>query len=201
MSVDLIARVGARGVARGVGTVAVALAVVVASWAGAATAGAEPAASGHAAQADLSERPAVGAEVWGACGWRTKDSKVVRTFARQRGDAGMGFVLRGGTSKLLCGDEGFSYRHILKHRGEWETDARIGGTNWRDHADWSIATVLGDPDVVTYRAKNDAYCYSRSIELWDKGNRRHVDTKIVKVALRASDAAIITAFPTREQCP
>ena len=83
-------------------------------------------------------RPGSPAEVWGACGWRTDDNKVVRTFARQRGDAGMGFVLRGGTSQLLCGNEDYGYRHILKrHRGEWETDARIGGTNWRDHADWS----------------------------------------------------------------
>lgn len=141
------------------------------------------------------------AEVWGACGWRTSESKVVRTFQRIRGDAETGEILSGGTSVLRCGTEDYGYRHILKgHRGDWEYDARIVGSNWRDHADWSIDVVLTDPDVVTYRPSRNSYCYSRLIELWDRNDRRHVRDRVIKVVVRSDSTDIVTAYPATKQC-
>lgn len=143
-------------------------------------------------------------EVWGACGWRDGEMKLVRTFDRHRGDDGAGHVLSGGSSRMLCGDDRSGYRHILKrHKRDWENDAGIVGSNWRDHADWSIDTVLTDPDAVSYRVAPDdkrSYCYSRSIELWDVGNRKHIRNRIVKVVVKEETADIITAYPNDRQC-
>lgn len=160
--------------------------------------------SAEARESGGESRPQVAAVTWGACGWRTSEQKVVRTFTRVRGDDGAGHFLRGGDSRLLCGTERYGYRHIfMGHMGEWEGDARIGGTNWRDHADWSIDVVLKDPDAVSYRLNNDGssnYCYSRAIELWDVGHRRHVKDRIIKVVVKGDTADIITAFPNDRQC-
>jgi hypothetical protein len=146
-------------------------------------------------------RPFVQAEVWGACGWRDAATKTVRTFMRHRGVAAPEHVLRGGPSRLLCGNEGQGYRHVLKrHRMDWEYDAQRVGSNWRDHADWAIETTLADPDKVTYRPENDSYCYSRVLQLWDTRNRRHIDDKITNVAVKAGSGDIITAFPGRTHC-
>lgn len=150
-------------------------------------------------------KPDTTSVTWGACGWRTSNEKIVRTFTRVRGDDRAGHVLTGGTSRLLCGDEGAGYRHILEgKRGQWERDGAIGGTNWRDHADWSTDVVLNDPDAVTYRMNKRTgkanFCCSREVELWDRGHRRHVTDRIIRVALKADTADIITAYPTDHHC-
>ena len=112
-------------------------------------------------------------QIWAACGLRTPEEKVVRTFLRHGARVGQDHFLRTGTADLVCGHGGYSYRHILKkHRRDWEYDARLVGSNWRDHADWAIEATLLDPQVVTYRADNNSYCYSRAIQLWDKSNKR-----------------------------
>ncbi len=144
------------------------------------------------------------ADVWGACGWRDGEMELVRTFDRHRGDDGAGHVLTGGGARMLCGDDRSGYRHILKrHKRDWAYDAGTVGSNWRDHADWSIDVTLTDPDAVSYRVEpNDkrSYCYSRSIELWDKNNRKHIKNRIVKVVVKEETADIITAYPNDRQC-
>lgn len=171
--------------------------------------GTGPPVDAHAASgsvgAAIPERSEVAAVTWGACGWRTSNEKVVRIFTRVRGDDGAGHVLRGGSSRLLCGDEGGGYRHLFNgHKNDWDHDGAIGGVNWRDHADWSIDVALNDPDVVTYRLNKRNgkanFCYSRQVELWDVGHRRHVTDRIILVALKADTADIITAYPTGRQC-
>lgn len=141
------------------------------------------------------------AKVWGDCGIRTSDAKVVRTFERARGKASDDRSLAPGTSNLVCGTAKMGYRHILKgHRSDWEHDASLVGSNWRDHADWSIEVTLADPQVVTYRSDNDSYCYSHAIELWDKRNRRHLGDRIIIVSVSGSNTNIITAYPNSKHC-
>ncbi|MFI5953438.1 hypothetical protein [Cryptosporangium sp. NPDC051539] len=112
-----------------------------------------------------------------------------------------GKFLRGGKSNLLCGDKKFGYRHILDgHRTEWERAAFPVRRNWRDVADFSIATILGDPDKVTYSTRAKTYCFSRVIYLVDKNTGRTVSTSIPRVAVAESTKRIITAFPSKEQC-
>lgn len=125
---------------------------------------------------------------------------MVRTFERYRAKS-EGAYLSGGTSDLVCGHPLKGYRHILKdHRADWEHDGRLVGTNWRDQADWSIEITLRDPHVVTHRAANNSFCYSRAIQLWDKSNSRHIMDRIVLVIVSGNDADIITAYPKDRYC-
>jgi hypothetical protein len=140
-------------------------------------------------------------KVWAACGRRSADDKIVRTYDRYRLSAGGQFI-RGGKSNLLCGtEEEFGYRHILAgHLGDWEKVALPTMTNWRDVADFSIAIVLIDPDKVTYDPKRHTFCLSRLIYLVNKRTGQTIGTKIPRVAIRQKDARVITAFPTNSQC-
>ncbi|MFG1925627.1 hypothetical protein [Cryptosporangium sp. NPDC048952] len=124
----------------------------------------------------------------------------MRTFDRFRANVPNHF-LRGGKSNLLCGNDKFGYRHILDgHRAEWEQAAFLVRRNWRDIADFSIATVLGDPDKVTYNPKVKTYCFSRVVYLVDKTTAKTVGTNIPHVVVAESSKRIITAFPSKEQC-
>ncbi|TQS44521.1 hypothetical protein [Cryptosporangium phraense] len=144
--------------------------------------------------------PAAFADIWRPCGWRTSENKIVRTFDRYRADV-PGHFLRGGKSNLLCGNKRFGYRHILhRHQAEWEQAAFLVRRNWRDVADFSIATVVRDPDQVTYNPKVKTYCFSRVVYLVNKNNARTVGTNIPRVVVAESTKRIITAFPSNEQC-
>lgn len=140
--------------------------------------------------------------IWGWCGLFDGDQKVVRAFERYRGDAGGRHRLKGGTSNLRCGStEESGYRHIQAgHQSQWEFDAWLVGTNWRNQADFAIATVLRDPDRVTYNARNDTYCYSRLVYLERKADRRVVGDRTPNVVVGAGNSNIITAFPSNYNC-
>jgi hypothetical protein len=140
-------------------------------------------------------------QIWAACGLRTPQEKLVRSFERHAARVDQNHILRAGQAHLVCGNAGYSYRHILKgHRRDWEYDACLVGSNWRDHADWAIEATLRDPQVVTYRSQNDSYCYSRAIQLWDKANKRYHGDRIIVVPVYASSLRIVTAFPNNEYC-
>ncbi|GIJ03976.1 hypothetical protein Sya03_33280 [Spirilliplanes yamanashiensis] len=142
------------------------------------------------------------AQVWAACGVFTDNHKLVRAFSRKamHTTAGAPGYVGAGTSNLKCGSEKWGYRHLLKHRGEWEKNAKIEGKNWRDLADFAIAVVLSDPDVVSYRRSNDTYCFSREIYLIDKRTGRVAATKKPKVAIAAVSKNIITAYIPNTGC-
>jgi hypothetical protein len=142
------------------------------------------------------------AQIWAACGTFADNHKLVRTFSRKamRTTVGAPGHLGAGTSNLKCGSEKWGYRHLLKHRAEWETNARIEGSNWRGLADFAIAVVLSDPDVVSYRRSNDTYCFSREIYLIDKRTGRVAATKKPKVAIAAVSKNVITAYIPNSGC-
>jgi hypothetical protein len=150
-----------------------------------------------AAQANT-QAPAASADLWHGCGFRSDDDKIVRTFERYRARA-EGHFMRGGKSNLLCGNKNFGYRHIkVRHRQEWEQAALLTRTNWRDVADFSIETVLGDPDKVTY--KNKKFCFSRLVYLVNKQTGRIVDTRTPNIVVSEGNKRVITAFPSRFHC-
>ncbi|WP_147376253.1 hypothetical protein [Micromonospora radicis] len=141
--------------------------------------------------------------IWAACGILTDNHKLVRAFSRKaaRTTSGPPGSLPAGTSNLKCGSEKWGYRHIVKnHLSQWENDARIEGSNWRDLADFAIAVALSDPDRVTYRQSNDTYCFSREIYLVDKRTGRIVAYRYPNVSIAAVSKNIITAFPASAQC-
>lgn len=142
------------------------------------------------------------AKPWGACGITTNKHKLVRAFTRKavRTTKGPPGSLAGGTTDLKCGSSEWGYRHLLKHRGEWQKNAAIERSNWRDLADFGIAIALIDPDVVTYRKQNDTYCFSREIYLLDKRTKRVVATKKPNIAVAAKSKNIITAFIPNSHC-
>jgi hypothetical protein len=139
-------------------------------------------------------------KVWAACGRTSADDKIVRTYDRFRASAG-GHFLKGGKSNLLCGTSKFGYRHILAdHRKEWEKVALPTMTNWRDVADFAIATVLIDPDKVTYDPDDQTFCYSRLIYLVNKRTGQTIGTKIPRVGVSERNKRVLTAFPSNSQC-
>jgi len=149
----------------------------------------------------IAARPAATA-IWGWCGLFDDSQKQVPTFERYRGDAGNGHWIRGGSSILHCGSSAkWGLRHIeAGHQSQWEYDAWLVGTNWRNQADTAIAEVLIDPDRVTYRSQNNTSCYSREIYLERNDNHRVVGTRIPKVVVAAVSKNIITAYPSDDQC-
>lgn len=137
------------------------------------------------------------AEVWGACGVITSTSKVVRTYD---GVAGIRRVY------LKCGGPKYSsrpdwgYRHILaRHRGDFENMAAGTAQNWREVADISIGGALRDPQV-RGGLVDGKRCFSRRIYLYNLRTGDQVRTRIVRVVFRASDNAIVTAYPSSKQC-
>ena len=137
------------------------------------------------------------AEVWAACGITTSDTKIVRSFSRYRAAAQVPYYLAGGTSALVCGDSSYGYRHIKdRHLAEWERDAAVVRSNWRDHADFAIATTLSDPDRTSYRTRNDTFCFQRLIYLVDRSTGRQVGTRTILVSVASGFKNVITAHPT-----
>lgn len=143
--------------------------------------------------------------VWAPCGLFTDNQKIVRTYTRHKGTAPTGEHLRGGTSALRCGgpklsdDPTWGYRHILKHSSQWSDKSALTGQNWRDVADYGIEWALKDPDKVTYRAKNDTFCFSRIIYLIDKRTGRTVGHTYPNVSISAGAKNVITAYPAGSQ--
>ncbi|OLT13364.1 hypothetical protein BJF78_03160 [Pseudonocardia sp. CNS-139] len=107
----------------------------------------------------------------------------------------------GGTSDLVCGHNGYGYYHVANNHGvDWNQKSILTSENWRDVADYSIAETLRAPQVVTFRASNGTFCYSREIYLVNKVRGLIVDVMYPNVVVRAQDGRIITAFPARAQC-
>lgn len=140
------------------------------------------------------------AQTWGACGWKTKNSKVVRAFKR-RGAVTTRGKFPGGTSNLRCGNEKYGYRHIVArgHDKEWDAKARLGKMNWRDLADDSIKAALNDPDLIKVRRKNDTYGFERLMYLVDKKTGKKIAEVKTCTVVAHESKNIITAFPGK--CP
>ena len=137
---------------------------------------------------------------WGICGFRTPETKVIRTFNRYRAGDGSIFM-RGGYAYLLCGTTNFGYWHILtRHMQDWQKKAFLSGDNWRDLADSSIAAVLADPDVTKYRPENNTFCYSAEIYLFNNQTRKAVSITYPNIVVGAQNNQIVTAYPSKSQC-
>jgi hypothetical protein len=156
---------------------------------------------GWVAELDGSERVSTFA-VWAACGIFDDKHKLVRAFSRRAGHATSGQYLPSGTSNLRCGTaENWGYRHIVsEHLSQWQSNAAIEGSNWRDLADFAIAVALSDHDRVTYRQSNDTFCFSREIYLVDFRTGKVVAYKYPNVVVAAQSKNVITAFPSSEHC-
>jgi len=137
--------------------------------------------------------PAAGAAhaaTWTACGGADAQTHVVRQFPRVREVVGNESIPAGMTA-LLCGDEGFGYRHILRrHQQDWGREPGAGG-DWSGAADRAIAAALQNPQRVDYRSSNDTFCYSRGLA---------AGHDVAIVVVRSSDGAIITAYPGTHPC-
>lgn len=147
----------------------------------------------------LMESKPASAEVWAACGFRDKESKVVRAFSRKKFSVPLRSI-SGGTSNLTCGNANYGYRHIKdRHLEDWESKAWLASMNWRDLADLGIESALSDPDKMSEMAGNKL-CYSREIFFYDKRSGRILGSTYAKVIIRLYDMDIITAYPSRSQC-
>ena len=137
--------------------------------------------------------PAAGAAhaaTWTACGGADAQTHVVRQFPRVR-EVVAGESIPAGTTALLCGDQGYGYRHILRrHQGDWDREPGAGG-DWSAAADRAIAAALRDPQRVDFRSSNDTFCYSRPLA---------AGRDVAIVVVRSSDGAIITAYPGTHAC-
>lgn len=149
----------------------------------------------------FAESEPASAEVWAACGFRDKESKVVRTFPRKKFSI-PSWSVSGVISNLTCGNISYGYQHIkARHQTDWEDKAAIASMNWRDLADLGIASALSDPDKMSVKTNNegkkDRLCYSREIFLYDKRSGRIVGSTHATVIVRLYDMDIITAYPSR----
>jgi len=142
--------------------------------------------------------------LWGACpvnGREDAEHKLVRKFQRGPGVSTTGEVMPGGESDLVCGHDGYGYYHIANgHGAHWTQKGVKSSENWRSVADYAIEETLKNPQRVTYRPANDAFCYSREIDLIDKVRGIVVDVFFARVAVSHRDGRIITAYPARQPC-
>lgn len=135
-------------------------------------------------------------EVWAACGASSPPDKVLRVFPRTTFASGP----FGNTSVLLCGTDGFGYRHVAaRHRQDWQYIAAYTGGNWRDLADFAIEQILRvpQPGYPRYNAKNDTWVFKAPLEIRDRDGRVR-DVYYPNVVVAAADGKIITTFPTRD---
>ncbi len=144
------------------------------------------------------------ATIWGACPTVNRvaaEHKLVRRFDRATGVTTTGATMPAGASDLLCGNDGYGYYHVVAgHSVEWTQKSVLANENWRQVADYSIAEALRSPMSVTFRARNNTFCYSREVSLVDKVRGTTVDVMHPNVVVRAQDGAVITAFPSRNPC-
>jgi hypothetical protein len=137
------------------------------------------------------------ADTWGACGLRTNDAKIIRTYTAVAGIRRV-YLKCGGPKYSARPDWG--YRHILwKHRGDFEGMARGTYQNWRDLADLGMESALIDP-AVRGGVVDGKRCFSRSITLYNRQTGAVVRKQIVRVVFKVSDQTIITAYPSSRHC-
>jgi hypothetical protein len=141
---------------------------------------------------------------WGACPINGRDEaehKFVRNFARGPGVSTTGEVMPGGESLLVCGHDGYGYYHIANEHGvQWTQKGVKTSENWRDVADYAIAETLKNPQRVRFRESNNAFCYSREIDLIHKVRGIVVDVFYARVVVSRQDGRVITAYPARSHC-
>jgi hypothetical protein len=181
-------------------TLSIALLLAVTGLGGASPAGA------HAASATSSpaQAPKPPPTIWGACPLGDRPAaelKLVRRFDRAQGIAAGVVPMPAGSSDLLCGTANYGFYHIVaRHHVEWTQKSVKTNETWREVADYAIAEVLRSPTSVTFRPRNNTFCYSREISLIDKVRGITVDVMHPNVVVRAQDGAVITAIPTRKSC-
>lgn len=140
--------------------------------------------------AGATSHPRVVSAVWAACGISDEPGKLVRRFPRVAGPPGT-------ASDLLCGTDGFGYRHIKqRHMTQWESLAFMVGSNWRDFADFAIEQILKapEPGFPTYDAGRDTWTYRAPVQIIDN-NGEVRDTYRPFVIIANQDTKIITASP------
>lgn len=135
------------------------------------------------------------AQVWGACGTMTTESKVVRVFPSPQGP----LTLRCGGPRW-SDSPAWGYRHLLS-RHVTDFDGAAAGTfqNWRDIADLAIETVAADPDTLV-PARGDQTCRSRVLFLVNVQTNHVVRQQIFVMYTRNDSNDIVTVFPRDRQC-
>jgi len=155
------------------------------------------------ASAPLSLVPMVGGPrpPWLPCGPNDPRTKVIKTYVRPLSRSTDGTVFPSGAATLRCGNANGGYRHIvIRHRGEWRTNAARSEDIWLDLADFSITAALTDPDRVTYSPRNDAFCFSREIYLVNNRTGQRVGYLVPNVVVGFGTLDVVTAIPKKEQC-
>jgi hypothetical protein len=106
---------------------------------------------------------------WGACpnnGRENVEHKLVRPFERTPGVTATGATMPGGVSDLVCGRPEYGDYHMVnRDYVEWNGKSIRTSENWRHVADYAIAEALKNPQRVTFRPRNNTFCYSREIYL------------------------------------
>jgi hypothetical protein len=127
--------------------------------------------------------------VWGACGWRTSEEKVVYNFG--------GLILR-------CGNSSWGFFHMRDggegergHLEDFQILATPAGLNWSDLAHWAIHYNAKDPDHTV--VKGNTGCRDRLLYVEDR-NGRTIWAKRFKVIYNSVNGRIITAYPTSGIC-
>ena len=168
--------------------------------------GGPSAAVAHAASPNTfsAQAPKPPPTTWAACPGANRaaaELKVVRRFDRAPGAAPGVVPMPAGSSNLLCGTVNYGFYHIeARHYGEWMQKSVKTNENWREVADYAIAEALRSPTSVTFRPRNNTFCYSREVSLIDKVRGITVDVMNPNVVVRVQDGAVITAIPTRKPC-
>lgn len=151
----------------------------------------------------IAAEPARSDMVWAACPVQNREAakfKLVASFPRAEGKAA-DRTMPAGTSPLFCGDDKFGYYHmVIEHGEQWKYRGAQSSENWRDIADYAIREALANPQVVTYRADNDTFCYSREVFLWDKVRGIRVDVFHPNVVVSAQHQHLVTVIPAGRPC-
>lgn len=124
---------------------------------------------------------------WLACGWREKESKVIKQYPTNS-NPNRKWILR-------CGNDDYGYFHIKKrHMNDWQNLANYTNQGWTDVADLAISAALSSPEVVK-QVGGDQTCRARTIYLVDKRTGKTVKTSKVRMFTQNKNFFINTAFP------
>lgn len=139
-------------------------------------------------------------KVWSACGLKTSNQHIVRTFSN-RAATPHAPKLKKGATYLRCGSsKKWGYRHILEAHGtkQYQSIANLTGDNWRDIADSAINQTLRHPEYQRYQSDNNTWAYAVTLTLRRNGNviKSKYHSHLVSVSMHKN---VITSFPAKKR--